>query len=46
MAVTSQANAFLLDKGPDSGYLTRLKEGDVNTAFLLMLPLNQRSGRF
>ncbi len=44
LAVAQQSNAFLLDKGPDSGYLARLQAGDINGAFLLTLPLQHRRG--
>ena len=44
LAVTTQADNFLLVKGPDSGFLTRLQAGDVNGAFLLTRPLSERSG--
>ena len=50
LAVQSQANAFLMEKGPDSGFFPRLLEGaskppEINAAFLLTRPATQRSGR-
>jgi hypothetical protein len=42
LAVKHQAGRFLSEKGPDSGFLPRLLEGDVNAAFLLTVPPSRR----
>jgi hypothetical protein len=42
LAVTSQANHFVMTKGEDSGFFPRLLEGDVNTAFLLTQLVRKR----
>lgn len=47
LAVRSQADRFLMEKGPDSGYLVHLLEGDttsLNRAFLLTKPPTGRRG--
>jgi hypothetical protein len=47
LAVTSQANAFLMDNGADSGFFPHLQKSavsrsDFNAAFLLTLPAGSR----
>src|SRR5262249_12784564 len=49
LALTSQANAFLLEETPDGGFLPRLMNGgqdpvQLGTAFLLTLPSTYRKG--
>jgi hypothetical protein len=44
LAVTNQSNSFLVEKGPDSGYLERLRDGDVYSAFILTQTLTKRGG--
>lgn len=45
LALQSQANAFVMTEGEDSGFFEHLKEGKTNHAFLLTLPAHDRSGR-
>lgn len=49
LAVTQQANAFLMEEGPDSGFFPRLIKGvddpkALREAFLLTIPPSQRTG--
>jgi hypothetical protein len=45
LAIVSQANRFMLEKDPDSGFLPRVKGSDVDlkTAFLYWLKANERA---
>jgi hypothetical protein len=42
-AVRAQANAFLMEKGEDSGFFPNLQEGDLNRAYLLTQPYAARA---
>jgi hypothetical protein len=47
LALTNQANAFLMEPGPDSGFFAHLKNAgkspaELNAAFLLTLPASNR----
>ncbi len=49
LAVTTQANAFLTELGPDSGFFPHLEKAaespaDFNAAFLLVMPAGSRGG--
>ncbi len=50
LAVQTQANAFMMEKGDDGGFFQLLREGadnptHLNAAFLLTVPATTRSGR-
>ncbi len=44
LAIESQANSFLLEKGEDSGFFARIRQGgrEINAAYLLTLPATRR----
>jgi hypothetical protein len=42
-AIENQADNFMTEKGPDSGFFPRLQSGDVNTAFLYTLTSFERT---
>lgn len=42
IAIQQQANTFLMTKGDDGGFFEVLQEGDLNRAFLMTLPYNER----